>query len=275
MPRFKLDLLLAALLIALLAINPVISRAEDEPSYKDKKLSEWVQQLQKGGPIQRRAAAVAVSKMGANAKAAAEPLATIYKDEEVATVRLRIAEALISIDPDGKATLACLSDALVDQDGEVRQVAIDYFEKSGLTEPLCKVLKHKNSEARLSAAQGLAKLGAGGKKALQPLADAWKIEKNSKVRCAILRALLAIDSDDKLTTGTSLEALTDSSDDVRKVALARVNKLPAEMVVPALSQALENQADKIRLSAAQGLAKLGAGGKKPLSPLIRIRPFPP
>jgi HEAT repeat protein len=263
MPRNTLLAILVSLPLLLSAETSMILAADEEPTYKEKKLSEWVEQLQKSGAgnvIQRRAAALALKEMGTRAKAAADPLAKAYQVEEKPTVRLRIVEALIAIDPNGNATKACLSDALLDTDEEVWRVAIAYFEdleSAELLPALCKALKHKKPDARLAAAEGLAKLGAERQKALPQLGAAWKAEKDPKAKCGLLKALVAIDPTDRATISAVQEASLDANEIVRNVVGSQVDKLDRESFIRFLALKVEDNDETVRTNAASALARLG------------------
>jgi HEAT repeat protein len=147
-----------------------------------------------------------------------------------------------------------------------------YFEELGTAEALpalCKTLKHKKSEARLAAADGLAKLGAGGQKAVPQLGAAWKIEKDPKVRGGLIKALIAVDPKDRVTIEAVQEALLDSNEVVRGAAIAQMDRLNSESLISFLALKLDDESQNSRNYATSALARMGPNADLAIPALVK------
>ena len=96
--------------------------AAKEPSFQDRPLSAWVDDLKGLAPYTRNQAAYAIGGMGPAARSAVPALIEALKDPE-ATVRFPVCIALGEIGPDAIAAVPALREALDDRNDDVGAMA--------------------------------------------------------------------------------------------------------------------------------------------------------
>ncbi len=96
--------------------------AAREPTYDDRPLSAWVEDLKGMAPYTRNQAAYAIAGMGPAAKAAVPALIEALHDSEAA-VRFPVCIALKEIGPDAAAAVPALREALEDRNDDVAAMA--------------------------------------------------------------------------------------------------------------------------------------------------------
>jgi HEAT repeat protein len=176
MKTFRLSLL--ALLLALtgrvVADDPKPAQKE-EPVYKGRKLSEWVQQYKTGDLVERQGAVWAYTEMGADA---VPFLAEALNDQQLTNCRLWAAYALRKIGPDAKAAEPQLELALKDDVSYVRVEAAGALwaisEHKAAIPALIELLKNEDAGVRYMAAESLERIGPKAKEAVPALTEALK-----------------------------------------------------------------------------------------------------
>lgn len=111
-------------LAATALIAPIVSaqgRAA-EPTFQDRTLSSWVQDLKALAPYTRNQAAYAIGGMGPAAVAAVPALIEALKDPEP-SVRFPVCIALREIGPNAKDAIPALTAALDDRNDDVAAMA--------------------------------------------------------------------------------------------------------------------------------------------------------
>ena len=111
------------LVLGLLMSAPFPSRAA-EPTYKGKKLGEWIAALQDTDLEQRKQALEALRRLGPQAKPAVPVLCQLMRDDD-RDLRRGAVRALYAVGPKAKAAVPALAGALRDPDREVRCGAAD------------------------------------------------------------------------------------------------------------------------------------------------------
>lgn len=113
---------------ALLALAVLTGRLEaqgrtsKEPTFQDRPLSAWIEDLKGAAPYTRNGAAYAISGMGPAAKSAV-PALIIALDDPEPTVRFPVCIALREIGPDAKDAVPALTRALDDRNDDVAAMA--------------------------------------------------------------------------------------------------------------------------------------------------------
>jgi HEAT repeat protein len=191
-------------------------------------------------------------------KRAIEPLIQALNDDH-GLVRKSAIEALGKIG-DERATEALIA-GLNDQDDEIRLSAVNSLKQIGdehATKLLITVLKDKNTDVRISAASALGQIGGGH--AAMALIDALN-DKNAKVRESVTYALRKIDDDaiaeiSETAVERLIAALKDPVSDIRKVMVRALGQMGDDRALEPLVEALQDESNEVRQSAALALEKL-------------------
>ncbi|MGH7702272.1 MAG: HEAT repeat domain-containing protein [Gemmatimonadales bacterium] len=108
--------------------------AGGEPTFQDRPLSAWMQDLNAPAPYTRNAAAYAISSMGPAAKSAVPALIASLEDP-AAAVRFPVAYALGEIGPDAIAAVPALTKTMDDVNDDVAFMARKAIKKITGTAP--------------------------------------------------------------------------------------------------------------------------------------------
>ncbi len=230
--------------------------------------------LQDKEPGVRLAAADALGDMfrdgGPDEQALGHALAGALKDADeqvvkssiVALGRLKTPDAVPALLPFCTSGNPALSRAAIEGIGE-----------SGSITPAVEIALFaalKVPETRSAAAASLGKLKADPNKLLPALIAALKSEENEFGRVSIVRALGSCGA---AAIPVLLEALKkDSESCVREYAAATLAAMPSvgKETVPALVEALADSSDDVKVSAANALGRIGAGAKAAVSELSKL-----
>jgi hypothetical protein len=185
----------------------------------------------------RIAAALALGRMGPEAKAAVADLATALTDADP-TCRCRVALALCRIDPDQTPTgLPVLLKLLQNRTGEIRGRAAWALGTVGpaareAAPALGELLKDEEPIIRLSAAYALWRIDPQAKAASAVLVGAWREEPPTsfpiRSRLDIVRALGKMGREDKAVVAFLIELSRDDNRRVRLAAAEVVKQLDPE-----------------------------------------------
>ncbi len=283
--------LTAALLLALLASLSPARAEEDDPVFRGKKLSEWVNQLQNGKTVnERKAGVLALRLIGPRkSRKVTSALIAAVRENSEETIRALAASALGSFVAKARADddipIDKIRDALAaglrsDKADSVRKACAralgEMKEKaSGAADALALALKDTHAGTRTEAASALHKLGKDAYEAVNDLQTALKnakLESLTRVYCA--HALGRIGSPDALPAMPALqEALGNAKNDtdLRKAcaeALGEMGKDAAE-AAPALAAVLTAKDSDVvlRRSAIEALDAMGAEARAALPAL--------
>ncbi|MBP9201191.1 MAG: HEAT repeat domain-containing protein [Gemmatimonadales bacterium] len=113
---------LLALALGATGLSAQTGRGPKEPTFQDRGLSAWVDDLKGLAPYTRNQAAYAIGGMGPAARSAVPALIEALKDPE-ATVRFPVCIALGEIGPDAIAAVPALREALDDRNDDVGAMA--------------------------------------------------------------------------------------------------------------------------------------------------------
>jgi HEAT repeat protein len=191
-------------------------------------------------------------------KRAVEPLIEALSDNH-GLVRKSAIEALGQIG-DARAVEPLIT-GLNNEDDEIRLSVVSALKQIGderAIEPLITVLKDKDTDVRISAASALGQIGGG--RAVMALIDALN-DKNAKVRESVIYALGRID-DDAITevSETAVErlitALKDPVSDIRTIIARALGQMGDDRAVEPLVEALQDESNAVRQTAAIALEKL-------------------
>lgn len=180
--------------------------------------------------------------------------------------RRRSAEALGVIGPAAGEAAAALTEALLDEDCEVRVWAagalckIDWEDETTTPmEELLQALRAPDEEVRKSSAMALASLGSAGSAAVLALTEAL-LDKSCEVRFLVARALFEIGADEvpileKATLRELILGLKDPDAFVREWSAASLDWIgpAAREAVPALTEALLDDSPDVREAASDAL----------------------
>ncbi|HEY7154503.1 MAG TPA: HEAT repeat domain-containing protein [Gemmataceae bacterium] len=276
--------------VLLVSLSPV--RAEDDdPVFRDKKLSEWVNQLQNGKNVnERRAGLLALRLIGPRkSRKVTSALIAAVRENSEETIRAGAALALGGFAAKARADddipIEKIRDALAaglrsDKADSVREACAralgEMKEKAhGAADALALALKDKHARTRTEAASALHKLGKDAHEAVNDLQTALKnakLEALTRVYCA--NALGRIGSPDALSAVPALqETLGDAKNDtdLRKAcaqALGEMGKDAAD-AVPALAAVLTAKDSDVvlRRSAIEALDAMGGEARSALPAL--------
>jgi HEAT repeat protein len=285
--------LTALLFLALLALNLPARAEDDDPPYRDKKLSEWLDLLQNGKTFnERRAGLLAVRLIGPRKSRKVVPaLIGALRENSEEKIRSGAALALGGIAdkarPDDDIRIDKIRDALAaalrtDKSEHVREASAkalgDMKDKArGAAGVLAVALKDPRAGTRTAAANALRKLGKDALEALPDLQTALtntKLERLTRVHCAL--ALGRIGSPDALPAVPALkDILGDAKNhpEIRKAcadALSELGKDAAD-AAPTLGAVLTARDAEVTLrrACADALDQMGADAR-PALPSLRM-----
>lgn len=283
--------LFAVLLLTLLALSSSLRAEDDDPVYRGKKLSEWVDRLQKGKNVDdRRVGLLVIEAIGPrkSRKVVAALLAAVRENSED-KIRAGAAGALGRIGgkarPEDDIPLDKIRDALAaalrsDKAANVREASAKALgnmkEKArGAVDVLALSLKDPHAGTRTASAEALRKLGKDALGALAELQTALKdakLERLTRVRSAL--ALGRLGSPDALPAVPALkEVLANAKNDaeVRKAcaqALGELGKEAAE-AAPTLGLVMtaKDSDSQLRRACAESLDQMGSDARPALAAL--------
>lgn len=242
-------LLLPALLLALF-VTPRTARAEEDPVFRGKKVSEWVVELKEGKSVnRRRVALLAVEYIGPKRSRKVFPaLVGALRGDPDRRIREAAAKSL------GRAIAKLLSDP--DRDEPLRLDTV----RDGLVGAL---RKDKEARVREAAAAALGKMEKEGRSAVPTLAEALA-DKDPGTRTAAADALRQIGKDAAEALPALQKALADK-DAPRlmrvqaALAIGRIGAPDAQPVVPVLGKLVADAGTplEVRKAAAESLGLLG------------------
>jgi HEAT repeat protein len=253
--------------VSLLLARVTATAQEKEPTYEGKTVSQWVERLKNRQDyyvFQRVAAAEALRKMGAAAKAAVPALADALRDRE-RDVQLAAAEALAKMGAEAQQAVPALCELLTNGDTRLGSAAADALGKMGAAAkaaaPALQTVLKDPDQKRYAAAEALARIGAGAPPpAILLVPDLRAADPNLRRRVPLALGKLgwaAVPAVPAL-----IEALKDKNLLVRRGAANALGLIgpEAKAAVPALCAALKDDA-RMRIDAA--VALLGIGEQKP------------
>lgn len=221
----------------------------------------------------RESAALALGRIGAEAKRAVPQLSAALKDQN-RDVRQAAAEALASIAPEATEAVQPLIGALKDSDDDVRRAAADALKEIGegakeAVVPLINALKDKSADVRRTAADALKQIKAEPTLAVAPLIQALNDEQ-ADVRKAAASALGSIEGETSEAVGPLVHALTDQDKSVRQAAAESLGDMgpKAKAAVQDLTKALKDDDASVRWTAAGAFMRIGTDDQEAVSLLI-------
>ncbi len=147
---------------------------KDEPVYQGRKIGEWMRLFKDGDVVDRQGAVYAFTQIGG--AAAVPPLTEALGDKKITNDRLWAAYGLRRIGPAAKAAVPQLELALKDDYGLVRVEAAKALwaisEHKSAIPALIGLLKAKEVETRVGAAEALERIGPKAKAAVPALLEA-------------------------------------------------------------------------------------------------------
>ncbi len=285
--------LTALLFLALLAQVAPIRAEDDDPAYRGKKLSEWLDLLQNGKNVnERRAGLIAVRLIGPRKSRKVVPaLIGAVRENSEEKVRTGAALALGDIAdkarPDDDIRIDNIRDALAaalrtDKSDRVREASAkalgDMKDKArGAAGVLAVALRDPHAGTRTAAANALRKLGKDAREALADLQTALKdakLERLTRVHCAL--ALGRIGPADALPAVPALrDILGDpkNHEEIRKACADALGELGKEAAdaAPTLGAVLTAKGTDVTLrrACADALDQMGADAR-PALPALRL-----
>ncbi|MGH7168656.1 MAG: HEAT repeat domain-containing protein [Gemmataceae bacterium] len=252
---------------------------EDDPVFRNKKLSEWIELLQNGKTVgQRRAGLIAVQLIGPRkSRKVAPALIAALRENSEDSIRSGAARALGSIaakahDEDDifidKIRNALAASLRSDKKVVVRRAAATALgEMEGgaikAVDDLALALKDKDAGTRTAAASSLHKLGRNADAALADLQTALKnakLERLTRLHCA--HALGRIGSAESVPTLKDILADAKTDTELRRACAEALGQLgqKAADAVPALAAALTAKESNVNLrrAAAESLDRMGS-----------------
>ena len=200
----------------------------------------------------RHGAVAILELLGPEAAEALNPLKTLARNSQDASVRAAAERAIESISS---------VDRLKDKDPKVRIAASETLGRLGwratpAVPALTAAIKDPETEVRLAATNTLRELGTASETAVTQLATALSGEPDGAVRVALLGALEAIAPGTPAVLDAHLSALHDPNPAVRKAA-ATFQKVPLDdSLVTALGTALGDPNDDVRRAVAGSLTAI-------------------
>ena len=210
-------------------------KKEEEPVYKGKTLSYWMELLESQDQRKKVEAIMAVGMIGQKAWKAEPALIKALKDQDE-DVKWLAAQHIGAIDP-GEDAVRALIDILENQQEVPR--------------------------ARASAAYSLGRVRADVRAAIPALSEALSSE-DALLRVNAAASLIKIDSSySKESLKVFLDGLKDSQSTVRNAAIRALGRMgkDAKEAVPELAKALKDEDKWCRLAAAGTLESLGQDAK--------------
>ena len=240
-------------------------------SWRTRDVPRLIEQLSNDDASVRGSAAMAMGRIGADAKDAVPALISALQDEDD-EVRSSAAAALGDIGAADRDAVPALINALQDDHFVVRRSAAAALGDIGAdardaVPALIDVLQDDNWEdARLSAAGALGRVGADAEDAVPALINFLQDDDFSR-RYAAAEALGRIGAP---AVPALFNALQDDGPDVRRSAASALGRIGADAkdAVPALIAALQHDHTDVRLSAAGVLGRIGADARDAVPALI-------
>jgi HEAT repeat protein len=222
-------------------------------------LPELIEDLSSSESWLRRASAIEIGRMGADAKSAVSALATLLGDKQEYMNREAAAVALQKLGPDAQPAVPALIEALKDTGGVV---AYESTKALGAIGPgakaavpaLTEALKDERILIRNGAAVALGYIGKDAQAAADGLLAMLK-DKESSLRIAAAEALGRIGADSAKTAPVLIECLNDEA--VIKPAIQALGDMTPSPpnAIPGLISALKNRNAEVRLAAVDVLIK--------------------
>jgi HEAT repeat protein len=226
-----------------LGLAPVAAQPGSEPTYEDKPLSAWMQQLKSAVAAERCKAASALGEIGAEAKVAIPLLTAALMDQDM-KVRAYAGWALVHIDLNqARACVPALVEALgVDVLSTGATYALLKVGPDAVPALTAAVSSLSGKERDLIAVDVLARLGTKAKDAVPALIGVMNQEKASDaLRRYAVEALLVIDKNQAAATVGYLTSAVHSTKSVNaKWAFTQLCKIDHPDAIPALKTALLN-----------------------------------
>jgi len=281
--RFTLTLLI----LASFALLAPVARADDDPLYNGKKLTEWDTMLRsevENGRL-RRVALVSMGQIASdnamNTKVVRQVMTAVgrtLKTDNTPAVRRQAAEVINAmavklLDDKGADTNSVILDLgenlRVEKDSEVRKevcVALGRFgkeSKTGVT-PLTLVLADKEPATRAAAADALGRIGLGASGATDALLPLLK-DTDMSVRAAAIFALGRIEPEEPAKVSAALLPMVKGETvvELRRAVLTSLGILGdrSPVTVRGTALGLEDDDVDVRRQAALALGKFVGGGK--------------
>lgn len=266
-------------MIALLMLFSAIItlRADDDPTFNNRRMSEWLAILKNDSSARKRkAAAVAVGQIANDLKDTKKfilpALANTIRNDPAAPVRSQAAVTLGQQPPEFSGAFVtdlaeCLrteKDTQVKIDVSTALGRIGRLAKAGVL-PLTGLLKDPNADVRASAADSLGRIGPDAKSAtaaLLPLID----DKELLVRQRAVFALGRVEPDDPEPTVAALVDILNKKNDptTRLEAVVSLGLIGVKTVdvANAIAKTLSDESTDTRKQACLALAKLGFVAKR-------------
>ncbi|OWK46438.1 HEAT repeat domain-containing protein [Fimbriiglobus ruber] len=219
--------------VALAAIAPC-TRADDDPEFNGRKMTEWMRLLKEDTtPRIRRAAAVALGQIGAEnrpqlpiilgalGRALRNDAAPVVRQQAAAVLGQQKDESALVVVPDLTESLRVEKEPGVRREVATALGRYGKFAKPAVI-PLTASLKDTDPAVRAAAADALGRIGADASAALPELSPLLK-EKDKSVRQAAVFALGRIEPDDKTGPADTLIGMLMSETDLdirRELVLA-------------------------------------------------------
>ena len=222
------------LLIAGLSVSTVaFAESPKEPTFGDKPLSKWVQDL----------------------------------DDKQFDIRWEARKAIKQIGPDALSYLSLLLDGLEVNKRILAATALSEIKpiSAEVKDKMVRKLRDDSEQVRFRIAMALGKLGPDGKDAVPVLTEFLK-SKDKATRLGAIEALSDIGPNSSAAVSALIELLDSDEDDVRVVIAGALGNIGAvnENVVPALLRALKHKRAEVRVIAAEALGEIGPPAKDAL-----------
>ncbi|HZV06452.1 MAG TPA: HEAT repeat domain-containing protein [Gemmataceae bacterium] len=277
-----------ALAFALLLCAVSIRAEEDEPQFRGKKLSEWIEQLQNGKTLRdRKAGLLALQLIGPRkSRKVTQALIAAVRENTEDTIRIGAAHALGEIAakardeddiPIEKIRDALAASLRTDKKPNVRRACAKALgEMKGratlAVDVLAIALKDADAGTRTEAAGALRQLGRNAYDALAELQTALrnaKLERLTRLHCA--DALGQIGSDEAVPSLKEVLADNKSDMELRRACAHALGELgqKAANAVPALASALTAKESNVELrrACAEALDGIGSEARPALTAL--------
>lgn len=260
----------SCLVIGLLGLTLPAARAQ-----KDKKdeVPDGLKALKDPDPKVRYQSAELLAKLGPVAKFAAPALRDALKEEKVASVRVKLAEAVWKVErPPVKVILPAVVDALGEKDAAVRVAALMLLGQIGqdakaAVPAVSLAVKDKDLGVRMEAILTLGEMGSVSKPAIPDLLQV--LRKDEDVQLLEPLVTVTLSNIGAPAVSALSEAVSDKELRVRRAALSALAVIgpKASEAVPAVAMALGDKEAVIRALAAKALGKIGAEAKTALPQL--------
>lgn len=255
----------------------VTLRADDDPIFNDRRMSEWLAILKNDSSARKRkAAAVAVGQIANDLKDTKKfilpVLAMAIRNDPAAPVRSQAAVTLGQQPPEFSGAFVtdlaeCLrteKDTQVKIDVSTALGRIGRIAKAGVL-PLTGLLKDQNADVRATAADSLGRIGSDAKSATAALLSLIA-DKEPRVRQRAVFALGRVESDDPEPTVVALVDILNTNNDpaIRLETVVSLGLIGVKTVdvANAIARTLPDESTETRKQACLALAKLGFVAKR-------------